>query len=184
MHKKSQNDIEYAWEKEFRMNYMEETLMISFTLKTIELIILILNTSYILGMLWYILCEAIEDFYVGEWYKDNPEKHKNTFMVYFNTLDQSVYHNALSMSYFAFTSLSTVGFGDFYPVSDFERMVWAFVMLFGVAIFSYIMGIFITLFELALSYDEDLDDGDNLLKFFGTLQRFNYGEAINYDLKR
>ena len=88
------------------------------------------------------------------------------------------------MSYFAFTSLSTVGFGDFYPVSDFERMVWAFVMLFGVAIFSYIMGIFITLFEMALSYDEDLDDGDNLLKFFGTLQRFNYGEAINYDLKR
>lgn len=83
MHKKSQNNKEYAWEKEFRMNYMEETLIISFTLKTIELIILILNTSYILGMLWYILCEAIEDFYVGEWYKSNPDKFGNTFMVYF-----------------------------------------------------------------------------------------------------
>ena len=83
------------------------------------------------------------------------------------------------MSYFAFTTLSAVGFGDFYPVSDFERLVWAFVMLFGVAIFSYIMGIFISLFEFRMSFDEDLDDGENLNKFFGTLQRYNYGAAIN-----
>ena len=91
MHKKSQNNKDYAWEKEFRMNYMEETLVISFTLNTIELIILILNTSYILGMLWYILCEAIEDFWYGEWYKDDPERWKNTFMVKFNTLDNTNY---------------------------------------------------------------------------------------------
>ena len=42
--------------------------------------------------------------------------------------------------YFAFTSLSTVGFGDFYPVSDLERVVGSFVLLIGVAMFSYILG--------------------------------------------
>ena len=45
--------------------------------------------------------------------------------------------------YFAFTSLSTVGFGDYAPRSNFERLVGSFILLSGVAIFSYIMGNFI-----------------------------------------
>ena len=45
--------------------------------------------------------------------------------------------------YYAFTSLSTVGFGDYHPRSDEERVLCAFILLFGVAIFSYIMGNFI-----------------------------------------
>ena len=41
--------------------------------------------------------------------------------------------------YFAFTSLSTVGFGDFHPRSDTERLVGAAMLTFGVAIFSLVM---------------------------------------------
>ena len=51
------------------------------------------------------------------------------------------------MTYFAFTSLSTVGFGDYNPRSDFERVFIANMLLFGVAIFSYIIGIFIEVLE-------------------------------------
>ena len=47
------------------------------------------------------------------------------------------------MLYFSFTSLTTVGFGDFHPKSNFERIFIAFGLMFGVAIFSYIMGEFI-----------------------------------------
>jgi hypothetical protein len=43
-------------------------------------------------------------------------------------------------TYFAFTTLSTIGLGDYYPVSDIERLVGSFVLLFGVALFSYMMG--------------------------------------------
>jgi hypothetical protein len=42
--------------------------------------------------------------------------------------------------YFSFTSLTTVGFGDFHPQSDSERIFIAAGLLFGVAIFSYIVG--------------------------------------------
>jgi voltage-gated potassium channel len=42
--------------------------------------------------------------------------------------------------YFAFTSLSTVGFGDYYPVSDLERLISSIILLIGVAMFSYILG--------------------------------------------
>lgn len=44
--------------------------------------------------------------------------------------------------YYAFTSLSTVGFGDFHPKANIERIVCSMVLLFGVMIFSYIIGVF------------------------------------------
>ena len=42
--------------------------------------------------------------------------------------------------YFSFTTLSTIGFGDYYPVSNTERVAIELLLLFGVALFSYIMG--------------------------------------------
>ena len=49
----------------------------------------------------------------------------------------------LQSFYFALTTLSTVGFGDFYPISDYERILGAFVILFGVALFSIIISEFL-----------------------------------------
>lgn len=43
------------------------------------------------------------------------------------------------MFYFAFTSLSTVGLGDYHPRSDLERAIGAFALLFGVTVTSYVM---------------------------------------------
>ena len=40
--------------------------------------------------------------------------------------------------YYALTTLSTVGFGDIYPVTDAERLICGFVMISGVSMFSYI----------------------------------------------
>lgn len=53
----------------------------------------------------------------------------------------------LQSFYFALTTLSTVGFGDFYPLSNGERLLGAFVILFGVAIFSIIIGEFLDMIE-------------------------------------
>lgn len=68
--------------------------------------------------------------------------------------------------YFSFTSLSTVGFGDFHPRSNAERLFTAFMLLFGVAIFSYCMGIFISILDGFKRLDEEIDEGDELTKFF------------------
>jgi len=54
---------------------------------------------------------------------------------------------SIIVMYWAFTTLSTVGFGDYNPRSNGERLMCAFFMLFGVAIFSYIMGIFIEILD-------------------------------------
>ena len=81
--------------------------------------------------------------------------------------------------YFSFTSLSTVGFGDFAPRSDLERMIGSFVLLFGVAIFSLIMANFMDILTNLQSFNSGFDDGDNLAKFFGTIKKFNNNETLD-----
>lgn len=87
------------------------------------------------------------------------------------------------MTYYAFTTLSTVGFGDFHPKSDAERGVCAFILLVGVAIFSYIMGNFIEILISIQDLNADSDDGENLSKWFGLIKRFNSSRSISNDLK-
>jgi len=82
-----------------------------------------------------------------------------------------------------FTSLSTVGFGDFRPYSSLERLVCATVLLLGVAIFSYIMGKFIEILDVFKSLNDSLDDGDNLGKFIGILRKYNNNKPIDPDFK-
>jgi hypothetical protein len=84
----------------------------------------------------------------------------------------------IASTYFSFTSLSTVGFGDLHPLNNYERLLTALVLLFGVAVFSIVMGNFIEISESAKSMNEEFDDGDNLSKFFGLLKKFNKGQSI------
>ena len=71
--------------------------------------------------------------------------------------------------YYSFTSLSTVGFGDFYAQDNCERLVCAVILLFGVAIFSYIMGKFVEMIDRYKILNADLEEGDELAKFLGML---------------
>ena len=75
--------------------------------------------------------------------------------------------------------MSTVGFGDFTPQSDFERVGIISILIFGVALFSKMMSMFISIIDQVKLVYEDLDDGDELEKFFGLLKRFNGGRRLN-----
>jgi len=57
-----------------------------------------------------------------------------------NIIQKTEMEQALIAVYFAITSLTTTGFGDFYPVTNSERILYSFILLFGVAIFSYFLG--------------------------------------------
>ena len=76
------------------------------------------------------------------------------------------------MFYFVLTTLSTVGYGDYFPVSTTEMIVTSIVMLGGVAFFSYIMSNFI---EILSSYDAKMgtiDKSDDLNDWIISLERF------------
>lgn len=93
------------------------------------------------------------------------------------------FERTIIVMYFAFTTLSTVGFGDYAPRSNAERLVFTWVLLGGVAIFSYIMGVFIEILQSFFDLTDDVQDDENLSRWFGLIKRFNYGRPVSQELK-
>ena len=87
--------------------------------------------------------------------------------------DFSVYQTTVTVTYFMFTSLSTVGLGDLYPRSDLERIVGAFILLFGVMITSFVMDNFSAMLHQIKNFNLSFEDSRRLSLFLGTLKRFN-----------
>jgi hypothetical protein len=74
--------------------------------------------------------------------------------------------------YYALTTLSTVGYGDYFPVNTGERIFAVILMLGGVAFFSYIMGNFI---EILTSYEKKMgvvDNSGDLHDWISIINRF------------
>ena len=79
----------------------------------------------------------------------NEDSTGPTFYGVYNLSENTDFENLVIVVYFAFTTLSTVGFGDYNPKSEPERIITTFILLIGVACFSYIMGQFI---EILLNF--------------------------------
>ena len=85
------------------------------------------------------------------------------------------------MWYYAITTLTTIGYGDFHPISTSERVITSFVLLFGVSVFSYIMGNFI---DILMHYrnQEGTREGVHLSRWLALLARFNNGMPLKKEL--
>ena len=60
------------------------------------------------------------------------------------------------------TTISTVGFGDFTPQNNIERLLCALMMLVGVNIFSSMLSEILDMFEKIKSLDANFDEGPEL----------------------
>jgi hypothetical protein len=146
-------DKEKAEDQETGNNHIDSILIISYSFRTVRLVLVILTVSYYIGMFWYIFCELT--------LKPAGQVLENDgFIHQFSIEDYTVYEKSVLMFYYAFTTLSTVGFGDFHPRSNVERVLCAFILLTGVAIFSYIMGNFIDILQGITQLNADFDEGD------------------------
>lgn len=161
-----ETDIVLANDKDQDNNKIVDILNISYVLKIFYLVVVIMNIAYLTGVFWLILCEAINDFYLNidvesekqDAFYENFEEE--TFISYNGLQGNSHKLNIIIAFYFAFTSLSTVGFGDYNPRGNVERFVCAFVLLIGVAVFSYVMGNFIEIIEKFKDFHKELEEGD------------------------
>lgn len=185
---------------------IKQIIIIGFLFKILKLIMIIFNISYFLGFFWYISCEIKRDLHAAAVehirnLQENNETlvpidsvHKRLltdigamtlgFIDYYHLDEGSDNSTLVTLTYFAFTSLSTVGFGDLAPRSDLERVVGAIILLLGVAIFSAIMGIFLNILDQYKQLEADLDDGDNLSKFFGLMTQMNNGIPLEIGLQK
>ena len=85
-----------------------------------------------------------------------------TALIMFNIEESAMFEDFFDALYWATTSLTTVGYGDVYPVSDFGRVVSMMSSLFGIAIIALPSGVITASYldELKqLNDDEQKDNG-------------------------
>lgn len=165
-------------------NNISRLITINNVLRIFKLVLIILNISYFLGFAWFIVCELSYRINLDYIESEDPEYNNvETFITIYGLQAENDARKAIIVVYYAFTSLSTVGFGDYHPKSDFERVLCAIILLFGVAIFSYIMGNFINILDQYQNLNSDLDEGDELARFFGLIRRFNENVPLKISLK-
>ena len=157
-------DTEMAQNQVVDNTFITQIVQISHFLRITQLITIILSGSYLTGLAWYIYCDMT---------KNSSNLTEDNFIDTFALMSQPSYERVITLTYFMFTSLSTVGLGDLHPRSSLERGLGSFLLLFGVAITSYIMEhltkMIVAIRELTKTHEEE----DNLSVFFGTLERFN-----------
>ena len=132
-------------------------------------------------MLWLILCEFIEDFILNEnfhkyetvedlrAYADYDKAFYGNFLTEYEIIWQPHLRQTLIAMYFALTTMSTVGFGDYHPQNDKECFIGAFVLFFGFTTFSIIIRWVNDLINIIWEYNNETDYGEELDKFIGTM---------------
>ena len=94
-------------------------------------------------------------------------------MGHLHILDSPVHRRVITLLYFFFTTVSTVGFGDFYPINAFEKTMFVIIMFGGVAIFTIIfdnLNSFLQSFHVLYA---DFDQRNELDQFLGVMAGFN-----------
>ena len=145
----------------------EENITMQYVLlyvyKIIRLIIIAMIITYFIGCVWWQVCITSSSFNPGYNFIEYNELSSET---------TPVIKQLIISCYYALTTLSTVGYGDFFPISNFERITAVIIMLGGVAFFSYIMGNFI---EIISNYDSKMgmvDKSAELHNWLILLQRY------------
>lgn len=83
--------------------------------------------TFFLGCIWFFVSSQLQAGTDETWYYE------------FNLDEGEIVDQLVTSLYFALTMLSTVGYGDFYPISDLEMLVAVVCMMIGVAVFSVVM---------------------------------------------
>jgi len=135
--------------------------------------------SYIMGMAWYIICNQAREL------SDNAEDIRVNFFTDngLHVADGSGYRTdgrpyieqTIIALYFGLTTLSTVGLGDYHPLTDFERALCCVCLFGGVLTMSFVVGVFLDGVDKILIARKDIEEYDELEKFFVLMKKYNRG---------
>lgn len=137
---KSLLDNDSAQEDRILMQYF-----FLYCFKIFRLCIIAFIITYFMGCLWFILISSMD----GE---------TNFYKAFgYGGLDNT--QQLIQSAYFSLTTLSTIGYGDQYPIKDLEVGISTFIILAGAAFFAYIMGSFM---EIIANYQRKMGRVDRM----------------------
>lgn len=158
-----------------------EILYVQSAFKVFRITLQIMITTYIVGIVFYIFADLVLENKLSK--IEEGDDRPDTFIETFDLEEHNSPECLLTIFYFMFTTLSTVGLGDLHPRANSERLFVCAILFLGVMIFSYFMGNFVDIIKDIQSLDVNFDDGDQLSKFFGLLKYLNGSIDINQKLK-
>jgi len=94
------------------------------------------------------------------------KSERHTFFQAYHLNNAGGLYQTLTACYFSLTTLSTVGYGDLSPKSNYEMFLGMWILLGGVAFFSYIMGSFI---EIISTFNQNLGNEDHTFELHNWL---------------
>ena len=149
----------HVMEKSAKFIKISDLVLLSSLLKTIKLIAIIVTLSFLTGIVWYI-ATSVNDQEIG-------------FIEEFGLSQNSRLDNSILLTYFSFTTFSTVGLGDYHPKNNMERLMSAMIMLFGVMVTSFLIENFNQMLDLLKTFNDTYNDNQMLALFLGTMKKFN-----------
>lgn len=180
--KRVMSNDDYKSEQLTDHNKIMRQIMLGYFFRIVRMVLVIFTISYFFGTIFFIVAWQIYEHYD---HFDNEYNFFNKNSVNLkDKMDTGQYFDAMiAVVYFAFTTLSTVGYGDLKPITNTERMIGSFILLFGVAVFSFIMGNFIEMLMEFKIVTAENEDNANLTKWFGLLARFNKGRPVPKEMQ-
>ena len=88
-----------------------------------------------------------------------------TFYNVYGMSELTAMENTAIVTYFMFTTMSTVGFGDFNPKSEIERVIMTFILIIGVTCFAYIMSQLIEILLVVQSITAENEEGEDVSRW-------------------
>lgn len=131
-----------------------------------------LFVAFFIGQYWFIFSLTVHELEFNEVNMDNISNDIHQFDSFVSHEDNwslkniSGVRRVIITTYFSITSMSTIGLGDFYPVSNWERILGSFLLLFGVMLFSLFMGLLLEMINKINNLDEEINHEEELEKFF------------------
>ena len=90
-----------------------------------------------------------------------------------------VVNRIIPLTYFMFTTLSTVGLGDFHPTNDQERILGTLILLFGVLITTFVNEKLMKMIQQLSWVDHDFEETDKLSLFLTVMKKFNANQNLS-----
>ena len=145
--------------------------------KIIRLMIMASILSYVLGCIWYLICLFVfkKRFNIGY-----PKT--KTFYTEYKLYNKSPIKKLMLCCYFVLTGLTTVGYGDYYPSNEYEKMFGIIIMFLGVAIFSYVMSEFSDQINIYNQTFVEKEQGSDLDNYIASLNEFCPKSSFNKGL--
>ena len=152
-------------------NMIENQIKLRYCFKIFKDVNIIFFFSFFVGHIFFIYADITK-------YLESDGGTGENFLEKYSLYDKTQAETTITLIYYALTTLSTIGLGDYNPRSNMERIFIIFVLIFGVGSFSYIISNLIDIFDNIKALSKGIEDGDNLRRFYGLIAQFNKGNYL------